>query len=741
MRNSLLVVFVMAILMVAMVSLGAVVNASSQVNTETVGPDNIVIMTLELEIIQDTVYSITIKPAYGIMVQSCDYHQILDENDEHITGPTFFDNINQEITFTPDNPLTGWTQLKTRMTVFDQNEPEFQFLILNADAIETASGNVNGIFPLIGNEISITGRLINVMGDTIQSGIDSAQDGDVVLVQSNIYYENLYLDKDIKIISMNELLGPTYPIGATIINGNSSGKCLTATGCTFEIVGFIIKDGDHAGNGSGISMDMCHDSIIRNCLIMDNETSAGGDGSGIYMSYSNNVSIVNVEISNNDTDRHGGGIACYNSPMVSIVNSHITDNVATKGGGIFTWNSQILVENSDIRENHASSAGGGIFIDNQTFQIYNSEFHGNTGYAGGGGIYATNSNGTIADCLIYSNTSHYGGGINISDCYTVLIQGGSVSGNNIDVMNGHGGGISCDSTGELTIARTTIGGNSGNNGAGLFIDETNTRIRNSIFRVNNGWIYDGGGIIVVEGSELELTNITMADNTGIASSIIAGDSNLLVLNSILWDPFVDFQMNLDDNSSLTVSYSDVKDGEEGIFVNGNSTFDWLEGNISEDPLFNGPQAGSYYLSEGSPCIDAGTIYYEWNGEVILDLDTGAYNSISIDQGCYESEWFTSIDSSELISEATKLLGNYPNPFNPSTTIKFNIRKQSDVKLTIYNVKGQRVQTLVDGQIDAGSHIVTWNGTDQNNNAVSSGVYFYKLTSGRYSEIKKMILSK
>jgi hypothetical protein len=101
----------------------------------------------------------------------------------------------------------------------------------------------------------------------------------------------------------------------------------------------------------------------------------------------------------------------------------------------------------------------------------------------------------------------------------------------------------------------------------------------------------------------------------------------------------------------------------------------------------------------------------------------------------------SADPEQIPGAKTQLLGNFPNPFNPSTTIQFSTAKKGNTELAIFNIKGQKVTTLVDGQIDAGSHTVTWNGTDQNNNAVSSGVYFYKLTSDSYSEVKKMILTK
>jgi carboxypeptidase family protein/immune inhibitor InhA-like protein/flagellar hook capping protein FlgD len=90
---------------------------------------------------------------------------------------------------------------------------------------------------------------------------------------------------------------------------------------------------------------------------------------------------------------------------------------------------------------------------------------------------------------------------------------------------------------------------------------------------------------------------------------------------------------------------------------------------------------------------------------------------------------------------TELNGNYPNPFNPETQIKFSIHEQADVTLTVYNVKGQVVKTLINDQLDADHYQVVWNGTDNANKHVSSGVYFYKMKANKFVSTKKMILMK
>lgn len=91
---------------------------------------------------------------------------------------------------------------------------------------------------------------------------------------------------------------------------------------------------------------------------------------------------------------------------------------------------------------------------------------------------------------------------------------------------------------------------------------------------------------------------------------------------------------------------------------------------------------------------------------------------------------------------SQLTGNYPNPFNPETTISFSVSQNSMfVNLEIYNLKGQKVKQIVNMQLPAGDHAVLWNGTDETGKAVSSSIYFYKMKVGKFVSTKKMILLK
>jgi hypothetical protein len=85
--------------------------------------------------------------------------------------------------------------------------------------------------------------------------------------------------------------------------------------------------------------------------------------------------------------------------------------------------------------------------------------------------------------------------------------------------------------------------------------------------------------------------------------------------------------------------------------------------------------------------------------------------------------------------------NYPNPFNPNTTISYSLARASQVTIQIFNLLGKEVSILLDEDQPAGNHHVVWNGTDSSRNVAPSGIYFYKIRAGSFSEIRKMTMIK
>lgn len=142
-----------------------------------------------------------------------------------------------------------------------------------------------------------------------------------------------------------------------------------------------------------------------------------------------------------------------------------------------------------------------------------------------------------------------------------------------------------------------------------------------------------------------------------------------------------------------------------------------------------------------------TILIEMGDSVAVVLDSGVTGGPSVNWSYFdlveaEMIWGVGISQHEISQINQTKCTNYPNPFNPTTTISFSIPEESNVELSIYNIKGQKIKSLLSDQKEPGEHTIVWNGKDDNNKPVSSGVYLYKLNvDGKSEAVKKCLLLK
>ena len=184
---------------------------------------------------------------------------------------------------------------------------------------------------------------------------------------------------------------------------------------------------------------------------------------------------------------------------------------------------------------------------------------------------------------------------------------------------------------------------------------------------------------------------------------------------------------------LTIAGSEVeefKDDSTSMFYVGHGWgYDFLELAMDLEPLM---------VFFGTDNFQPGSV---WGITPMIETPIDDWAVEVTTRGEVEYTTVTGVNDREMVAEKFELFNNYPNPFNPTTTIKFTTPKASKVKVAIYNMLGQKVRTLVDRTVSAGNHTIAWNGTDDMGNMLSSGVYLYRLESQFGTKVKKMTLIK
>ncbi len=179
------------------------------------------------------------------------------------------------------------------------------------------------------------------------------------------------------------------------------------------------------------------------------------------------------------------------------------------------------------------------------------------------------------------------------------------------------------------------------------------------------------------------------------------------------------------------------------------------GAVTEGSVFSQSPNGSLFFQKVQPGqvdVTGGRIGRDWSATGDADLATVWFVALGNDPGQIEVTGGQLVNSDyrgtalrgqqiEALPTVAALYPNYPNPFNPSTELRFDVPAAGDVQLKVYNQLGQTVRTLVDQRLKAGSYRMKWDGRNEAGQSVASGVYFYRLQAGEFNQIRKMTLVK
>jgi len=474
------------------------------------------------------------------------------------------------------------------------------------------------------------------------------------------------------------------------------------------------------------------DTLQPKSIFLSNGTySPSTNGEILPISPRSNVSIIGQNQEETIVDAEFKTMLLYSHNLInniSIKNIKFTQgfgnqwNISFCGGMYFKYNGNIKVDKLTIQNTISSSLPGIAFDNVSKIYLSNSKMINNLG---GWNLTLGNYDDptncfSVVGCTIHSNGPD----------------------NNPENGEGGGGGVS----GNRNIP---------NSYTGTFL---NVQITENIRVPDPGW---GSGMavgfLVTHKAKVDLVNATIGNNVvdgvqGCAVNVDDG-AELNIYNSILYgDSLSELSLGYPSGSGFpataSIAYSNIEGGEQEIKNWHNlHTLNWMDGNMDKDPLWVGTADTAYYLHWDSPCINAGTpmyeegldfpyikledekiVLYKYDGDTIHlpATDLAGNPRISggrIDMGAYEFQ-----DTTTLVKE---FAGNkeddnrvlvYPNPFTAHTFISFRLFNPGKVVVKISDINGRHVRTLMDAKTSRGEFTMTWEGTDDYGNVVSTGTY-------------------
>jgi hypothetical protein len=536
----------------------------------------------------------------------------------------------------------------------------------------------------------------------------------------------------------------------------TKGYSMVVSGGTLDLTGTFTwtdanETGDNGTDGFTINKNITIQGPSGGLAVVQSASSLVRTQRIFYIPAGYTVILKNLELRHGYTpasvSMDGGAIACFSN--ITILNCYIHSNIARQGCGIDAGEITIHIENTTIANNVSTEAqsglaGAGILLNGGVLTLTNSTIYNNSGLDYGGGIYMRHNTGRaiITNSTIVNNSAVIiGGGIGLEGTVVLTIKNSMVannfvgaSGDDIDHFQGtitdngyniveiHNSssitgtgtitgnqtnlfGTGVGSTPSLALNNSTNGvptiktisgsvainaGNSSANGS-VNIPTTDQRgaERNGIFDIGAYEYWDDDGALPVE----------------LTSFIAKISENKVTLN---WQTATEI-----DNYGFEVQRTSTTSAPGQTSIVNNKKWEKI-GFVAGHGNSNSPKEYSFIDND----VTSGRYLYRLKQ---IDID-----------GQFEFSKTVEVNFNFPVDFSVKQ--NFPNPFNPTTKIEFSIPSDNNVEIKIFNVLGMEVATLLNENKQAGTHSIEFNASN-----LSSGIYYYKVVSGNYSEIKKMIL--
>lgn len=511
---------------------------------------------------------------------------------------------------------------------------------------------------------------------------------------------------------------------------------------------------------------------------------SASSGATIYDDYGYSLTLINMIIKDGSS-RFGGGVyfnGTGGSPFFSMDSCTVMDNdCLDHGGGMRIINATVVINNSTFDNNNnvdgsGNEYGSGAYLYNCDVSVDKCTFKNNSGGNCGGGLWWY-GDATISNCTFYNNQTLYsGGGIYVGGSYNYYFTNVTIAGNNTtDVSFANGDGLYCSGT--VYIKNCLLG----NNDAEDFYTSGGSINDNgyNIVEVSNGYTFSATGDIT--GDQANLWGIGVSATPSLANNNT--DNGTQTLKTVTGSVAINAG-NSAANGGISVPSSDQRGApragtvdigayefwdDDGSLPVELTTFAAIGGNekvtltwITESELDN----DAFLLERGTSAENMTLLVeipghgtsnqrhiYKYVDENVFNGQTYYYRLGDRDYNGVVT-WHNTvvaiptasqieITDAETIIKDYALLPAYPNPFNPETTIPFEIPSDLDspqrISIKVYNISGQLIQEIYNGTIVGGKSEVKWDGLSRHGLQQPSGMYFILFEYPGFSQTQKITL--
>jgi predicted outer membrane repeat protein len=369
----------------------------------------------------------------------------------------------------------------------------------------------------------------------------------------------------------------------------------------------------------------------------------------------------------------------------------------------------------------------------------------------GAGVCIYISNAKLMDMLIKDNSTQPmapfgGGGLYVKNAYAYL-KNVEISGN---YSFDFGGGLSVRYNGRVeginvTISNNLVSGGGHSKGGGIYVDHGSSLTLNRSVITGNRCLYYGGGIGVADTSSVNLINVTITENSstwgGGAIYSCYEESRIFLGNCILYNNWaldgnnvpIDNEIYFDDvgsNNQLAYCYTDIQGGRNNMYIPYSCYAFELEENIDQIPfLITGCE-----LSSLSTCIDEGTDYYYYDGEVVISIPPGHFSGAAPDMGAFEFEDVQAGNDPLIKPFCDEWIKIYPNPSDDNITLEITLPFESKLNCDLCDMEGRSIGFC---RLDcrAGQTLKRVFYLKRN----GAGTYFLNITGKEIKRIEKIII--